>query len=252
MLLDRDMCDSGQCSGNYCPVPPEQLESLLIGEDISGEQGEELPKPTATSTEQDFETETRQTLRYLEDRIIAMGQQLDRLVDSSSSSELSAIAQSYTLLEQGKGTSTLKLLEPGTQSARKYFEGLSQKPHPSIIECFLDLQRKLLIAIDSDSHEISLLFAFRPSGQDFEPIKTLRLYECSWLIKEFRPSEFRFGFVRICDLKAIAWAVALAYRDLGYSCRIECGGEAIEVDELVAEAQPSALWASMREVPLCA
>jgi hypothetical protein len=202
MLLDRDMSDGGQCSGNYCPVPPEQLESLLIGEDISEEQGEELPKPTANSTEQDFEAETRQTLRYLEDRVIAMGEQLDRLVDSSSSTELSAIAQSYTLLEQGKGTSKLRLLEPETQPIRKHFELLAQKPHPSIIDCFLDLQKKLLIVIDSDSHEISLLFAFRLSGRDFEPIKMLRLCECSWLIKQFRPSEFKFGFVKIWALQA--------------------------------------------------
>jgi hypothetical protein len=96
------------------------------------------------------------------------------------------------------------------------------------------------------------LFAFRLSGRDFEPIKMLRLCECSWLLKSFRPSEFRFGFVKICDLKEIAWAVALAYRELGYSCRIECGGEVVDVDELIADAEPSALWASMREVPLCA
>jgi hypothetical protein len=96
------------------------------------------------------------------------------------------------------------------------------------------------------------LFAFRPTGKDFEPIKMLRLYECSWLLKEFRPSEFRFGFVKICDLKAIAWAVAMAYRDLGYSCRIECGAEVIDVDELIAEASPSPIWLQLQEVPLCA
>jgi hypothetical protein len=244
--------ETGTCTGSFCPIGPEQLESLLIDEDTGDGQGEDLPKLTANLSEQDFETEARQTLRYLEDRVIAMGEQLDQLLDSSSSTQLSAIAQSYTLLEQGKATSTLKLVEPGTQPVRKHFELLAQKPHPSIIDCFLDLQKKLLIVIDSDSHEISLFFAFRPSGQDFEPIKTLRLYECSWLLKSFRPSEFTFGFVKICDLKAIAWAVALAYRELGYSCRIECGGEAIEVDELIAEAEPSALWASMREVALCA
>jgi hypothetical protein len=96
------------------------------------------------------------------------------------------------------------------------------------------------------------LFAFRPTGKDFEPIKMLRLCECSWLLKSFRPSEFTFGFVRICDLKTIAWAVAMAYRELGYSCRIECGGEAIEVDELIAEASPSPIWLQLQEVPLCA
>jgi hypothetical protein len=244
--------ETSTCTGSFCPIGPEQLESLLIDEDTGDGQGEDLPKPTANLSEQDFETETRQTLRYLEDRVIAMGEQLDRLVDSSSSTELSAIAHSYSLIEPEKAISKLKLVEPETQPVRKHFEGLAQKPHPSIIECFLDLQKKLLIVIDSDSHEISLLFAFRPSGPDFEPIKALCLHECSWLMKQFRPSEFRFGFAKICDLKAIAWSVVLAYRELGYSCRIECGGEAIEVDELIAEAEPSALWASMREVALCA
>jgi hypothetical protein len=259
-MLDEGFLNGGTCTDSFCPASPEEL-SRLFGQDDELQPSEEECRVTAAAIAlAELEVlrsqitscaETTQTLRYLEDRIIAMGQQLDRLAGSSSSTQLSAIAP-YTLLEQNKATSTLKLLEPETQPARKYFELQAQKPQPSIIECFLDLQKKLLIEIDSDSHEISLFFAFRPSGQDFEPIKTLRLYECSWLLKSFRPSEFTFGFVKICDLKAIAWAVVLAYRELGYSCRIECGGEAIEVDELIAEAEPSALWASMREVALCA
>jgi hypothetical protein len=244
--------ETGTCTGSFCPISPKQLESFLSDEDTDEEQAKESLNPTANLSEQDFETEARQTLRYLEDRVIAMGKQLDQLLDSSSSTELSAIAQSYTLLEQGKGTSTLKLLEPGTQPARKHFEGLAQNPHPSIIECFLDLRKKLLIEINSESHEITLAFAFRPTGKDFEPIKMLRLYEFSWLLKQFKPFEFNFGFGKICDLKAIAWAVAMAYKNLGYSCRIECGAEAVEVDELIAEASPSPIWLQLQEVPLCA
>jgi hypothetical protein len=243
--------ETGNYAGSFCPLSPKQLESLLSDEGIDQKQAEELPNPTANLSEQDFEAEARQTLRYLEDRVIAMGEQLDCLAGSSSSTELSAIAQSYALLEQGK-SSGLKLIEPENQPARKYFELLAQKPHSSIIDCFLDLQKKLLIEIDSEAHEISLLFAFKLNKADFEPIKALCLYECSWLVKQFRPSEFRFGFVRICDLKAIAWAVAVAYRELGYSCRIECGAEAIEVDELIAEASPSPIWLQLQEVPLCA
>jgi hypothetical protein len=237
--------ETDTCTGSFCPISPDLLESLLSEEMANAD----LDEDRVNLTDQNLETETLQTLRYLEDRVIAMGEQLDRLVGSST--ELSAIAQSYALLEQGKGVSKLKLLEPETQPARAYFERQSQKLHPSIIDCFLDLQKKLLIVIDSDSHEISLLFAFRPTGKDFEPIKMLRLCECSWLLKSFRPSEFTFGFVRICDLKTIAWAVAMAYRELGYSCRIECGGE-IEVDDLIAEASPSSIWLQLQEVPLCA
>jgi hypothetical protein len=208
-----------------------------------------------------FETETctgglcsvsLEDLKMLQDDMIAIVEQLDRLLDSSSSTELSAISQSYTLLEQGKGTSKLKLIEPGTQPIRQHFELLAQKPLSSIIDCFLDLQKKLLIEIDSESHEISLLFAFRPNRAEYEPIKALCLYECSWLIKQFRTSEFRFGFAKICNLKAIAWAVVIAYRELGYSCRIECGGELIDVDELIAEASPSPMWLQLQEVKLCA
>ena len=246
------LSETGTCSGDFCPASPKLLKSLF-GEEVGAENlDEDRLNPTVNLSDQNLQTEALQTLRYLEDRIIAMGEQLDQLLGSSSSTELSAIAQSYTLLEQGKGTSTLKLLEPKIQPAREYFERQARQPHPSIIDCFLDLRKKLLIVIDSESHEISLLFAFRPNRADFEPIKALCLHECSWLIKQFRPSEFRFGFVKICDLKAIAWAVALAYRDLGYSCQIECGAELIDVDELVAEVEPSALWVSIQEVALCA
>jgi hypothetical protein len=247
MFDEEGFSTNSGCSGNFCPATPELLESLSSEEVVA----ENLNEDRVNSTDQNLENETLQTLRYLEDRIIAMGQQLDRLAGSSSSTELSAIAQSYAFLEQGK-SSGLKLIEPETQPARKYFERQSQKPDPSIIDCFLDLQKKLLILIDSESHEISLLFAFRPNRADFEPIKALCLHECSWLIKQFRPSEFKFGFVRICDLKTIAWAVAMAYRELGYSCRIECGGETIEVDELIAEASPSPIWLQLQEVKLCA
>jgi hypothetical protein len=247
MFDDEGFSTNSGCSGNFCPATPELLDSLsseeVVAENLNGDR--------VNLTDQNLQTETLQTLRYLEDRIISMGQQLDCLAGSSSSTELSAIAQSYALLEQGK-SSGLKLIEPETQPARKYFERQSQKPHPSIIECFLDLQKKLLIELNSESHEITLAFAFRPTGKDFEPIKMLRLYEFSWLLKQFKPFEFNFGFGKICDLKAIAWAVAMAYRELGYSCRIECGGEAIEVDDLIAEASPSPIWLQLQEVPLCA
>ncbi len=229
---------------HLCQNPPVQLYA-----NASINQTQENPRQGEGLFT--YYNEILQSLRYLEDRIIAMGEQLDQLLELTPSTELSAIA-SYTLLEQDKSTSTLKLLEPETQLARTYFKLQAQKPNFSIIDCFLDLRKKLLILIDSESHEISLLFAFRPSGKDFEPIKTLRLCECSWLIKQFRPSEFRFGFAKICDLRQISWAVALAYRELGYSCRIECGAEAIDVDELIAEVEPSALWASIQEVVLCA
>jgi hypothetical protein len=250
--------EAGTCTGSFCPVSPEVLESLMSEEVANADLDKDLLNPAVDSSEQNLQTETLQTLRYLEDRIIAMGQQLDRLAGSSSSTELSAIAphkdsaQSYASFEQDKGVSKLKLLEPETQPAKTYFQQQAQKPYPSFVDYFLGLQKKLLISIDSDSHEISLLFAVRPNRASFELIKSLTLFDCGWLIKQFRPSEFRFGFVRICDLKAIAWAVAVAYRELGYSCRIECGAEVIEVDELIAEASPSPIWLQLQEVPLCA
>jgi hypothetical protein len=260
MFDDQNISDGGLCSGNYCPATPEQLDKLFGQDDELQPSDEDCISTAAAIAVAELEVlrsqitscaETTQTLRYLEDRMISIGEQLDRLLDSSSSTELSAIAQSYTLLEQGKGAG-LKLIEPETQSARAYFERQSRKPHSSIIECFLDLQKKLLIVVDSESHEITLAFAFRPTGKDFEPIKMLRLYEFSWLLKQFKPFEFRFGFGKICDLKAIAWAIALAYRELDYCCRIEICDALIDVDELIAEAEPSALWASIREVRLCA
>jgi hypothetical protein len=260
-MFDEDFSNGGHCSGSFCPASPEELDRLF-GQDDELQPSEEECRVTAAAIAlAELEVmrsqitscaETTQTLRYLEDRIIAMGEQLDRLAGSSSSTELSAIAQSYALLEQDKGVSKLKLLEPETQPAKTYFQQQAQKPYPSFVDYFLGLQKKLLISIDSDSHEISLLFAVRPNRASFELIKSLTLFDCGWLIKQFRPSEFRFGFVRICDLKAIAWAVAVAYRELGYSCRIECGAEVIEVDELIAEASPSPIWLQLQEVPLCA
>jgi hypothetical protein len=194
----------------------------------------------------DFQAETRQTLRYLEDRVIAMGLQLDQLLDASSGADLSAIAQSYASLEPEckglSGVNGLALVKAGTQSLRASIEGLSQRRPSSILNCFWRLQKKLLIIIDSDSHEITLSFAFRPIGRDFDPIKELRVYESSWLIRQFRPSEFTFGFVKICDLRQFSWAIAMAYKALGYSCRIECESESIDVDALLAEASRNPLW----------
>jgi hypothetical protein len=217
---------------SFCPSSPNRDE-------VSAENQAKEPFNPA-------QAETSQTLRYLEDRVIVMGLQLDRLLDTSSDAELSAIAQSYASLEpeyEGLGdVNSLALVKPGPQSLRASIERLSQKQPSSIMNCFQRLQKKLLIIIDSDSHEVTLSFAFRPIGPDFEPIKELCVYESSWLVKQFRPSEFTLGFVKICDLRQFSWAIAMAYKALGYSCRIECESEWIDVDVLLAEASPNPLW----------
>jgi hypothetical protein len=209
---------------------------------MSAENQAKAPiNPAINLTEPDLQAETSQTLRYLEDRVIAMGLQLDQLLDTSSGIELSAIAQSYASLEpecEGLGSvNRLALVKAGTPSLRASIEGLSQT-QPSIMSCFRRLQRKLLIMIDSDAHEITLSFAFRPIGRDFDPIKELCAYEGSWLIRQFRPSEFTLGFVKICDLRQFSWAIAMAYKALGYSSEIECASERIDVDALLAETSP--------------
>jgi hypothetical protein len=127
----------------------------------------------------------------------------------------------------------------------------SFKPKARILDCFYDLKDNVLIDIDSKEHQITLSFSMKQYGRSRQIFKELCWYSSGWLLRQKNPTEFTFGFARVCDLKAIAWAIALEYRELGYSCTIRCEGEAISVDQLLAEREPSPIWRQLEEVPSC-
>jgi hypothetical protein len=117
------------------------------------------------------------------------------------------------------------------QSLREYFEQQSHNPH-SITDYFLGVQRNLLIEIDEADHQINLSFVHPPKWRHFNPIKELHLFESVISIKPFHQTEFAFKFGRVLDVKAVAWAIANAYRKLGYRCAIAVDGELYKVEEL--------------------
>jgi hypothetical protein len=121
----------------------------------------------------------------------------------------------------------------------------------SIVDYFFGLSDKLLIQLDPKNHQISLHFAIRPWGRNFNPIRDLTAFPACWLIQRSGSTEFKFGFSQVCDLRAAARVIALEYRALGYSCWIGCNGETVELQRVEAEAQTSALWAPIQEVALC-
>jgi hypothetical protein len=128
----------------------------------------------------------------------------------------------------------------------------SFKPKARILDCFYDLKDHVLVDIDPKEHQITLSFSMKQYGRSRQIFKDLCWYSSGWLLRQKNPTEFTFGFARVCDLKAIAWAVAIEYREIGYSCTIRCEGELISVDRILAEAQPSPIWTQLQEVPLCA
>ena len=131
--------------------------------------------------------------------------------------------------------------------ARAYFERRVHKPL-GIVDYFSSTKQNLLIGIHEKTYqkfaaegtyEITLSFAIAP--RNIDPIKELRL---SGVVKShltFSSNDYRFSFPKVYDLKAIAWSIAIAYRALGYQCRIVCGTEDIDVDALIADVSPSAL-----------
>jgi hypothetical protein len=102
--------------------------------------------------------------------------------------------------------------------------------------------------VTESTHEITLSFAQAPSGSNMNPIKELLLSGDVKRHWTFSANEFRFTFSQVYELKAIAWAIAVAYRTLGYQCRILCGAEEIDVDALIADASPIALGRKLEVV----
>ena len=134
--------------------------------------------------------------------------------------------------------------------ARAYFERRVHKPL-GIVDYFSSTKQNLLITIHDKTyqkfaaegtHEISLSFAQAPSGRNVDPIKQLLLFDSVQRHRTFKANGFRFSFPKVYDLNAIAWSIAIAYRTLGYQCRIVCGTEDIDVDALIADVSPSPIW----------
>lgn len=132
-----------------------------------------------------------------------------------------------------------------------HFQQIS-KCRISLEAYFSGIRSNLLIMVDESSHQIRLSFGDRPTGKNFNPIKTLLCHEVCTRLKPFHKTEFTIGFGQLCDLKAVAWSVAIAYRELGYQCKIQCGAEAIEVDALVANTALPQRMQNLQEVASCA
>jgi hypothetical protein len=122
----------------------------------------------------------------------------------------------------------------------------------NIINYFHGLTDTVLIEIDPATHQITLSFAVHPEGRFFQPIKHLCLFSCCWLLRQKNPTEFTFGFAKVCDLKAIATATAIDYQALGYRCCIRCEEEVMKVEQWLAKHKTSALDPQTQEVVLCA
>jgi hypothetical protein len=146
------------------------------------------------------------------------------------------------------------LLNP--EAAQDYFTLLASN-QLGIADYFIGTKRNLLIGIHEKSHrrfategthEITLSFAQAPTGSNMNPIKELLLSGDVKRHWTFSANEYRFTFPQVYELKVIAWAIAVAYRTLGYQCRILCGAEEIDVDALIADASPSALQRNLEVV----
>ena len=154
---------------------------------------------------------------------------------------------------QSHSISSISTQEPACECVglRQHYER-SFKPKARILDSFYDLKDHVLIDIDSKEHQITLSFSMKQYGRSRQIFKDLCWYSSGWLLRQKNPTEFTFGFARVCDLKAIAWAIALEYRELSYSCTVRCGAEVINVDQILAEAEPSPILRQLQEVSLCA
>lgn len=145
------------------------------------------------------------------------------------------------------------------QTARVYFEQLVPQ-QIGISDYFRNVKQNLLIIVKENVsrifaneiiNQIDLSFAQPPRGKSVEPIKHLSSYEGVSRHRTYASNEFQLGFPKVYDLKGVAWALAMEYRRLGYTCRIDCRTEAevIDVEELIANAIPSAIWRQLETVP---
>jgi hypothetical protein len=149
--------------------------------------------------------------------------------------------------------------QSNSESAQDYFILLASNSS-GIADYFKSKKQNLLIGIHDQKehrrfateniHEITLSFAVAPTGRNVDPIKDLLLFGDAQRHRTFSANEYRFSFPQVFELKALAWAIAIAYRKLGYQCRIVCGGEEIDVDGLIADASPSALERKLETVTL--
>lgn len=140
---------------------------------------------------------------------------------------------------------TQNLVEPN------HFHQFSKR-RTSLAAYFSGIRSKLLVVVDESSQQIKLSFGNRPTGKNFNPIKALLSHDVCTRLKPFHKTEYVIGFGQLCDLKEVAWSVAIAYRDFGYQCKIQCGAEAIEVDALVGDTAMFQRMHNLKEVASCA
>jgi hypothetical protein len=126
---------------------------------------------------------------------------------------------------------------------KEHFQQLSKR-HTSLEIYFASIRSNLLIVVDESYHQIRLSFGDCPRGKRFDLIKTLLCHQVCTRLKPFSKTEFTFGFGELCDLKEVAWTVAVFYRNLGYQALIKCGSEVVEVDAIFADIEMSHSWQS--------
>ncbi len=134
---------------------------------------------------------------------------------------------------------------------QNHFQQLS-KCRTSLESYFSGIRSKLQIAVDGSAHQIRLSFGDRPNGKHFDIMKVLLSHDVCTRLKPFHKTEFTIGLGQLCDLKQVAWSVAIAYRELGYQVRIQCGADVIEVDALVGDTALPQRIQNLQEVATCA
>lgn len=116
------------------------------------------------------------------------------------------------------------------------------KCHTNLETYFAGIRSKVQIEIDEYAHLINLSFGDRPKGKNFNPIKILLCHEICTRLMPFSKTEFTIGFGQLCDLKEVAWSVAVAYQNLGYQVQILCGTEVIDAETLMGENPLPQSW----------
>ena len=202
---------------------------------------------------QDIVSKLEQTVACLSGVVSWLQSQEQRICACQShqyrqGSSISTLLGELTTQQSSDQFLAAKMDDTSPQESFRHFS----KNYACLEAYFSGIRSKLLIMVDESAHQIRLSFGDRPSGKNFDPIKALLSHEVCTKLSPFSKTEYTIGFARVCDLKAIAWAVAMEYRELGYSCTVRSGAEAIDVDQILAEAEPSPIWRQLQEVPSCA